>query len=84
MECIVKKNLYWFSVCPNGNFLVFILITRLIVIDIASLTVLSCNCLLFCNCPLLKDMIFNDFNGTRTHNHLVPKRTLNHLAKLAK
>ena len=23
-------------------------------------------------------------NGTRTHNHLVCKRTLNHLAKLAK
>ena len=23
-------------------------------------------------------------NGTRTHNHLVRKRTLNHLAKLAK
>ena len=26
----------------------------------------------------------NDCNGTRTHNHLVRKRTLNHLAKLAK
>ena len=26
----------------------------------------------------------NDCNGTRTHNHLVHKRTLNHLAKLAK
>ena len=25
----------------------------------------------------------NDCNGTRTHNHLVRKRTLNHLAKLA-
>ena len=25
-----------------------------------------------------------DCNGTRTHNHLVRKRTLNHLAKLAK
>ena len=24
-----------------------------------------------------------DCNGTRTHNHLVRKRTLNHLAKLA-
>ena len=24
--------------------------------------------------------IFNDWNGTRTHNHLVCKRTLNHLA----
>ena len=26
----------------------------------------------------------SDCNGTRTHNHLVRKRTLNHLAKLAK
>ena len=26
----------------------------------------------------------SDWNGTRTHNHLVHKRTLNHLAKLAK
>ena len=25
-----------------------------------------------------------DYNGTRTHNHLFRKRTLNHLAKLAK
>ena len=24
-----------------------------------------------------------DYNGTRTHNHLVCKRTLNHVAKLA-
>ena len=28
--------------------------------------------------------ILNDCNWTRTHNHLVHKRTLNHLAKLAK
>ena len=26
----------------------------------------------------------SDWNGTRTYNHLVPKRILNHLAKLAK
>ena len=26
----------------------------------------------------------NNCNGTRTHNHLIRKRTLNHLAKLAK
>ena len=26
----------------------------------------------------------SDCNETRTHNHLVPKRTVNHLAKLAK
>ena len=26
---------------------------------------------------------FSDCNGTRTHNHLLPKRTLNHLAKLS-
>ena len=26
--------------------------------------------------------IISDCNGTRTHNHLVRKRTLNHLAKL--
>ena len=26
----------------------------------------------------------DDCNGTRTHNHLVCKRTLSHLAKLAK
>ena len=26
----------------------------------------------------------SDCNGTRTHNHLVRKRTLNHLAKLVK
>ena len=28
-------------------------------------------------------VISSDCNGTRTHNHLVHKRTLNHLAKLA-
>ena len=28
--------------------------------------------------------ILSDCNGTRTHNHLVGKRILNHLAKLAK
>ena len=27
---------------------------------------------------------FSDSNGIQTHNHLVCKRTLNHLAKLAK
>ena len=27
--------------------------------------------------------VISDCNGTRTHNHLVRKRTLNHLAKLA-
>ena len=27
---------------------------------------------------------FDDCNGTRTHNHLVCKQTLNHLAKLIK
>ena len=27
---------------------------------------------------------WSDCKGTRTHNHLFPKRTLNHLAKLAK
>ena len=27
---------------------------------------------------------FNDCNWTRTHNHLVHKRTLNHLVKLVK
>ena len=31
---------------------------------------------------LLGDLL-TDCNGTRTHNHLVRKRTLNHLAKLA-
>ena len=30
------------------------------------------------------DRHLSDCNGTRTHNHLVRKRTLNHLAKLAK
>ena len=30
-----------------------------------------------------KSNILNDCNGTRTHNHLVCKRTPNHLAKLA-
>ena len=29
-------------------------------------------------------IILSDCNWTRTHNHLVHKRTLNHLAKLAK
>ena len=34
---------------------------------------------------LLKtDNAIHDCNGTRTHNHLIRKRTLNHLAKLAK
>ena len=32
----------------------------------------------------LTGMIFNDCNRTRTHNHLVRKRTLNHLSKLTK
>ena len=27
---------------------------------------------------------FNDINGIRTHNYLIRKQTLNHLAKLAK
>ena len=31
-----------------------------------------------------KTMCFGDCNWTRTHNHLVRTRTLNHLAKLAK
>ena len=29
-----------------------------------------------------KKSFLSDYNGTRTHNHLVRKRTLNHLAKL--
>ena len=29
-------------------------------------------------------VFISDCNWTRTHNHLVHKRTLNHLAKLAK
>ena len=35
-----------------------------------------------CNYP--DDTTPNECNGTRTHNHLVCKQTLNHLAKLAK
>ena len=31
-----------------------------------------------------KSEVLSDCNGTRTHNHLIRKRTLNHLAKLAK
>ena len=31
-----------------------------------------------------KSEVLSDCNWTRTHNHLVDKRTLNHLAKLAK
>ena len=31
-----------------------------------------------------QDTALCDCNGTRTHNHLICKRTLNHLAKLAK
>ena len=31
-----------------------------------------------------KGMLLNDCNGTRTHNRLVCKRTLNHFSKLAK
>ena len=34
--------------------------------------------------PEHKLVIERDCNWTRTHNHLVHKRTLNHLAKLAK
>ena len=31
-----------------------------------------------------KPALLSDCNGTRTHNHLVRIRTLNHLASLAK
>ena len=36
--------------------------------------------------PVIKELytVINDCNGTRTHNHLVRKRTLNHLAKLTR
>ena len=30
-----------------------------------------------------KGLISSDCNGIRSHNHLIRKRTLNHLAKLA-
>ena len=33
---------------------------------------------------LIQQNDFSDCNWTRTHNHLVHKRTLNHLAKLDK
>ena len=38
------------------------------------------------NAPSLKSVthILSDCNGIRTHNHLIRKRTLNHLASLAK
>ena len=45
--------------CINQVLAITHVITRLIVIDIASLSVLFCNCRLFCNCPLLKDISFN-------------------------
>ena len=32
---------------------------------------------------LFVTLVNSDCSGTRTHNHLVRKRTLNHLAKLA-
>ena len=32
----------------------------------------------------MKNLSGSDYNGIRTHNHLVCKRTLNHLAKPAK
>ena len=35
------------------------------------------------NNKIYKHITSSDFNWTRTHNHLVYKRTLNHLAKLA-
>ena len=37
-----------------------------------------------CNFYYFLDKNFSDCNWIRTHNHLVHKRTLNHLAKLAK
>ena len=42
-----------------NKIVIMIIITRLIVISIASLTELFCKCSLFCNCPLLKDISFN-------------------------
>ena len=51
-----------------------ITITQLIVINIAPLTVLFCNCELICNCPLLKNISFNFkfFVGLKwlTSNHM--------------
>ena len=37
-----------------------------------------------CGSGIKNESMLSDCNGTRTHNHLVRKRTLNHLAKLAK
>ena len=37
-----------------------------------------------CNNQIIKLKQSRDCNGTRTNNHLVSKRTLNHLAKLTK
>ena len=46
------------------------------------------NCFLFPEAIMDKifetNFSFHDCNGIRIHNHLVCKRTLNHLAKLAK
>ena len=36
------------------------------------------------NIKKINNNLTNDCNWIRTHNHLVHKRTLNHLAKLAK
>ena len=41
-------------------------------------------CLLEKSTKVNNNKLLSDCNGTRTHNHLIRKRTLNHLAKLAK
>ena len=40
--------------------------------------------LIYCTIKKVKNksMLFVNYNRTRTHNHLVPKQTLNHLTKL--
>ena len=43
------------------------------------------NCAPFINCKTeINNTEIDDCNETRIHNHLVPKRTLNNLAKLTK
>ena len=56
--------------------------------EISNNSIISCkkneNLLLFWKSLIQYSQSLSDCNGTRIHNHLVCKRTLNHLTKLAK
>ena len=84
-RCFLRMNVICYNRLSNSNSKLTVCFYHVMCTFQIESTLYSC---LNVNEPLARNRRdiwnFSDWNGIRTHNHLAYKRTLNHLAKLAK